>query len=69
MCGVNDSGSFITKDYCDGQKRMTILAMPQETGVRLAKGAAKGTGYVRTTVFLTHVASPKHVSPLATVHS
>ena len=41
--------------------------MPQRTGARLAKGAAKGTEYVRATVFLTWVASLKHVSPRATV--
>ena len=34
-----------------------------------AKGAAKGTGYVRATFFPTRVASRKHVSPLATVRS
>jgi len=40
-----------------------------ENGARLAKGAAKGTGYVRATVFPTCAASPKNVSPLVTVRS
>ena len=39
------------------------------TGGRLAEGAAKGTRFVRGTVFPTRVASSKHVSPLATVRS
>jgi len=43
--------------------------MLRETGARLAKGTAEGTRYVRATVCLTHVASPKPVSPLATVRS
>jgi len=45
--------------------------MPRGTpaGGRLAGGAAKGTGYVRESFFPTHVASSKHVSPLATVCS
>jgi len=40
--------------------------MPRGTGAYLAKGAARGTGYECVAVFATHVASLKHVLPLAT---
>jgi len=43
--------------------------MPRRTGARLAKGVAKGTGYVCATVFLTRVASLKNVPPHASVRS
>jgi len=46
---------------------MTSFVMPRETGARLAKNAAKGTGYVRETVFPTGLASHNHFLPLATV--
>jgi len=48
---------------------MAVVAMPRRTRARLAKGAAKGTGYVCTTVFLTRFASLKNVPPHATVRS
>jgi len=51
------------------RRRMTSFVMTRATGARLAEGATTGTAHVRTTIFPTHVTSPKQFSLPATVRS